>query len=71
MISIPDGLLERIDAYAEARRESRSGFLRRLAERELEAREGDQRKRFEELLGPPVQMGGNAAELIREDRDSR
>jgi metal-responsive CopG/Arc/MetJ family transcriptional regulator len=71
MISIPDKLLERIDAHVEAAHESRSGFLRRLAEHELEARGGDQRKRFEELLGPPVQMGGDAAKLIREDRDSR
>ena len=36
MISIPDNLLERLDARARANRETRSGFLRRLVERELE-----------------------------------
>jgi HicB_like antitoxin of bacterial toxin-antitoxin system len=71
MISIPDKLLERIDAHARASRETRSGFLRRVAERELLEGEGLQRRQLEELLGPPVPMGGEAARLIREDRDSR
>ena len=35
MISIPDDLLERLDARPEPNRETRSGFLRRLVEREL------------------------------------
>jgi HicB_like antitoxin of bacterial toxin-antitoxin system len=70
MISMPDGLLERLDAQARANRETRSGFLRRLAERELDARQADQRRRLEELLGPPVDLGGDAARLIREDRES-
>jgi metal-responsive CopG/Arc/MetJ family transcriptional regulator len=71
MISIPDQLLERIDAHARASRETRSGFLRRVAERELLEGEAARRKELEELLGPPVPMGGEAARLIREDRDSR
>ena len=71
MISIPDKLLERIDAHARASRETRSGFLRRVAERELLEGERLQRRQLEELLGPPVPMGGEAARLIREDRDSR
>ena len=70
MISMPDDLLDRLDAQARANRETRSGFLRRLAERELDAGRGDQRKRLEELLGPPVDLGGDAAKLIREDRES-
>jgi metal-responsive CopG/Arc/MetJ family transcriptional regulator len=37
MISMPDDLLDRLDAQARANRETRSGFLRRLAERELDA----------------------------------
>ena len=70
MISIPDDLLERLDAQASANRETRSGFLRRLAERELSTENARRRKEFEELLGPPVNLGGDAARLIREDRES-
>lgn len=70
MISMPDDLLDRLDAQARANHETRSGFLRRLAERELDAGRIDRRKRLEELLGPPVDLGGDAAKLIREDRES-
>lgn len=70
MISIPDNLLERLDAHARAAGETRSGLLRRLAERELSAENARRRKEFEELLGPGVDLGGDAARLIREDRES-
>lgn len=70
MISIPDDLLERIDAQAGANRETRSGFLQRLAEREVSNQGEDRRKQLEDLLGPPVNLGGEAAKLIREDRES-
>lgn len=70
MISIPDEILERIDAHVRDSRETRSGFLRRLAEREIDAGNANRRRELEELLGPPVPMGGNAARLIREDRES-
>jgi hypothetical protein len=70
MISIPDDLLERLDAQARAARETRSGMLRRLVERELSTEDSRRRKQFEELLGPPVDLGGDAAKLIREDRES-
>lgn len=70
MISMPDNLLDRLDAQARANRETRSGFLRRLAERELELGESRRRKEFEDLLGPPMNLGGDAAKLIREDRES-
>jgi HicB-like antitoxin of HicAB toxin-antitoxin system len=70
MISIPDDLLERLDAQARANRETRSGFLRRLAERELAAERTLKRKELEELLGPPLRLGGEATKLIREDRES-
>jgi hypothetical protein len=70
MISMPDDLLTRLDAQARANRETRSGFLRRLAERELESGEVKRRKEIEDLLGPPVDLGGDAAKLIREDRES-
>lgn len=73
MISIPDDLLARLDALAEANRESRSGFLRRLAERELLSAEAKRRKEIEDLLAKatvPEGMGGDAVRLIREDRES-
>jgi HicB_like antitoxin of bacterial toxin-antitoxin system len=70
MISIPDDLLARLDAQARANRETRSGFLRRLVEREIAAEGVNRRKEFEALLGPPVDLGVDAATLIREDRES-
>jgi hypothetical protein len=69
MISIPDDLLDRLDAQARANRETRSGVLQRLVERELSTENARRRKEFEELLGPPMDLGGKAAELIRRDRD--
>ena len=70
MISIPDNLLERLDAQARANRETRSGLLQRLVEREISAENATRRQEFEDLLGPPINMGGDAARLIREDRKS-
>jgi HicB_like antitoxin of bacterial toxin-antitoxin system len=70
MISIPDNLLERLDAQARANRETRSGLLRRLVEQELATDQTRRRKELEDLLGPPVHMGGEWARLIREDRES-
>lgn len=74
MISIPDGLLERIDAHARTVRETRSGFLQRVAERELAQAERHDRDDIERLLGElePFDFGGvSAAQLIRKDRESR
>ncbi len=70
MISIPDALLERIDAHAGFRGETRSGLLQRVAERAVVEESDARRGEIEELLGPPVPMGGDSARLIREDRDS-
>lgn len=70
MISMPDNLLDRLDAQARANRETRSGFLRRLVEREIAAEHAGRRKEFEDLLGAPISLGADAATLIREDRES-
>jgi negative regulator of replication initiation len=71
MISVPDNLLKRIDAHLKGTGESRSGFLRRLAEAELQTNEAEERKHIEDLLrkatGP---LGGDAVRMIREDRES-
>jgi metal-responsive CopG/Arc/MetJ family transcriptional regulator len=72
MISIPDKLLERIDAHARASRETRSGFLRRVAEREIDAEEEQRREEIRRLLDlATAPMGGEGTQMIREDRDSR
>ncbi|HWM64403.1 MAG TPA: type II toxin-antitoxin system HicB family antitoxin [Solirubrobacterales bacterium] len=73
MISMPDDLLDRLDTQARANRETRSGFLQRLAERELDAARSREREELEELLDKATVrggMGGDAARLIREDRES-
>lgn len=71
MISMPDDLLERLDAQARANRETRSGFLQRLVERELGVEQAMRREELEELLDKATApMGGEAAKLIREDRES-
>lgn len=70
MVSLPDDLLERIDVQARARHESRSGFLRELAERELAAEASRKRSGIQALLGDPVHLGGDATTLIRRDRRS-
>jgi metal-responsive CopG/Arc/MetJ family transcriptional regulator len=73
MISIPDNLLDRLDAQARTSGETRSGFLQRLAERELEIADSHRRDEIERLLNEigPVDLGGvSAAQLIREDRES-
>jgi metal-responsive CopG/Arc/MetJ family transcriptional regulator len=72
MISIPNKLLERLDSRARANGETRSGFLQRLAVDEIEREKVQERKDLEELLGRigTLDLGGNAAQLIREDRNS-
>lgn len=73
MISIPDDLLDRLDAQARTNRETRSGFLRRLVERELDGARTSEREEIESLLEKTTVragMGGDAARLIREDRES-
>lgn len=71
MISISDALLARIDARAEAGGETRSGFLQRLAEQELGDAEENRRAEIKRLLDLATSpKGGEAARLIREDRES-
>lgn len=72
MISIPDQLLERLDARAEALGETRSGFLQRLATTELDADAERRSKEVVALLDSlDIDLGGkSAAQLIREDRES-
>jgi len=76
LVSIPDELLREIDARAKAAGETRSGYLQRLAEEDLEQDEKRGREEAKRLMAliradfgddePPA----NAAQLIREDRES-
>jgi metal-responsive CopG/Arc/MetJ family transcriptional regulator len=76
MISIPDALLERLDVRAKAMGETRSGFLQRLAEREVEAAEDREHTEIRDLLQqiaslePGAEPTKSAAQMVREDRES-
>jgi hypothetical protein len=77
MISIPDALLERLDARAKAAGETRSGLLQRLAEREVQAAEERRRGEVNRLwdqvrVEPPADdpEAWDVVRLIREDRES-
>lgn len=77
MISIPDDLLERLDLRAKQAGETRSGFLQRLAEREVQAAEGRRREEINRLLDQiHIELPADDPEawdvvrLIREDRES-
>jgi hypothetical protein len=72
MISIPDKLLERLDARARSMDETRSGFLQRLVVQEVDDRERERQDEVGRLLGSlNIDLGGrSAAEVVREDRES-
>jgi hypothetical protein len=72
MISIPDALLERLDARAKAGGETRSGLLQRLVEGELASREDHEDQEIGRMLDSlNLDLGGvDAAQLVREDRES-
>lgn len=77
MISIPDKLLERLDLRAKEVGESRSGFLQRLVEREVESGEQRRREEINRLLDEvrievPADRPDllDVARVIREDRES-
>jgi predicted DNA-binding protein len=72
MISIPEELLARLDARAKELGETRSGFLQRVAERELTSREEREDEEIGRMLDSvDLDLGGvDAAQLVREDRES-
>jgi predicted transcriptional regulator len=77
MISIPDDLLERLDQTAGASGETRSGFLRRLVEREVKAGEERRREEIARLFDQVrIEVPDDDPEawdivrVIREDRES-
>lgn len=70
MISIPDGLLEMLDAEAERRRTSRSGLLQDAARRELGLVQRPRESLLADLDELSSEWNGpvDAGELIRADR---
>lgn len=76
MISIPDKLLERLDARAKAVGKTRSGFLQDLAAREVEIAEDREQTEIRDLLRqiaslePGAEPSKSAAQMVREDRES-
>ena len=71
MISIPDGVLTRLDAEAKRRGLTRSGFLRELVERELLTDDEARRETIRAILARAENHGGGNAAFIRAMRDSR
>lgn len=71
MISLPDSLLERIDAHVRAHRTSRSRFLRDAAELVLDTESAERGKRVRELLADPEYHRGDSVYLVKQARWSR
>jgi metal-responsive CopG/Arc/MetJ family transcriptional regulator len=71
MISIPDDLLARLDAEAQRRGLTRSGFLRRLVDRELTMDADTRRETILAILARAEHHGGDNAAFVRRMRDSR
>lgn len=71
MISLPDELLARLDRRAKSEGDTRSGYLRTLAERELAGEAKLRAQRVDELLSEPGRYGGGGADHVRQARDRR
>jgi metal-responsive CopG/Arc/MetJ family transcriptional regulator len=71
MISLPDSLLERIDAHVRTHRTNRSAFLRDAAERELAIGDAERAARIRKLLANPGHHGGDTVEFIKQMRRER
>lgn len=77
LVSLPDSLLERVDARAKSLGDSRSGYLRNLAERDLPSEEQRRAevKRLMDLIRADAKRDPepmpDGAQIIREMRDSR
>lgn len=70
-INFPEDLIRGIDVAADRLGQTRDEFLERVAEHEVDRLNWQLRRELEQMVGPAQPMGGNAAEIIREMRDSR
>lgn len=71
MVSLPDDLLEAVDAEAARRGTTRSGLLRRFADEALRRRADARTGRIDELMRDSVAHGGGAAEVLKRHRPRR
>lgn len=71
MISLPDELLNAVDAEAGRLGTTRSGLLRGLAQSALRERGLERAKRIEELMGGASGHGGAVAEVLECHRPRR
>ena len=71
MVSLPDDVLQAVDAEARRRGTTRSGYLRELAEGSIRDRSRIRAARMAEIDrsdGPPVGHGGGVAEQVKAHR---
>lgn len=71
MVSLPDELLQYVDAEAKRRGTTRSGLLQQFAEesqRQQSARRARRMKEIDEMEGGIVHQGGKVAELVKANR---
>lgn len=71
MISLPDKLLDAVDAEAARRGATRSALLRSFADDALRRRGAERAARIEELMRGARPHGGGAAELVKRYRPRR
>lgn len=71
MVSLPDDLLDAVDAEAARRGTTRSGLLRRFADEALRRRGAARAARIEELMRDSAAHGGSVVEVLRRHRPRR
>ncbi len=73
MVSLPDALLAELDAAAQRDGDTRSGYLRKLAEVHLRRRSRARAEGIAALMATsePTGRGGNVATLVKEHRPHR
>jgi metal-responsive CopG/Arc/MetJ family transcriptional regulator len=70
MVSLPDDLLQAVDAEAVRRGMTRSGLLREFADRSLRGRGAHRAARAIEIMRDAGAHGGDVAALVKRHRPS-
>jgi hypothetical protein len=70
MVSLPDDLLQAVDAEAARRGMTRSGLLREFADRSLRGRGAHRAARAIEIMRDSGAHGGDVAALVKRHRPS-
>jgi metal-responsive CopG/Arc/MetJ family transcriptional regulator len=71
MVSLPDDLLQAVDAEAARRGTTRSGLLRDFADRSLRGRGAERAARTAAILRESGAHGGDVARLVKSHRPER